>query len=356
MQKLSDYAVEYIYEELMYQSQSYYSFNRRSDLSSYGQRLLAYIGNRNTDVDFSVLKLLIGIYVLLVGPVLYLILRKCKKSEWYWVGAPGLGLVFIIGVFLLGQGARVNETRVYSITAQKADEDWVDSYFLAYHSGVKPWKVLLGEDYEIAGPGWNGYEGKYISSAGDYFYTVDYDSKGLSVGEKPSENFDSGFFYAGGHTERRGTITGANIAVNHGLGGGIMGTVTNGTDCDLAYMAVWYGQDIMVFEDVKSGETLDIKQAEADGRCVYQNSACTDVGDLMWNVTALSGHSSQELRYTESEMSALFLGLGVAREAVSKGENCAVIVGLVKDGERVTAGKCKETAYECLYGYAGTEV
>lgn len=354
MQNLSDYAVEYIYEELMHQSQSYYNFNRSSQLSSYGQRLLAYIGNRNAGVDFSALKWLIGLYVLLVGPTLYLILRKCKKSEWYWVGAPALGLLFVLGVFLLGRGARVNETRVYSITAQRADGDWADSYFMAYHSGVRPWKVLLAEDYEIAGPGWNGYEGKYLSGAGEYFYTVDYDSKGLSVGEKPRENFENGFFYAGGHTEARGTIAGSIKEISS-LAGGIEGTVTNGTDCDLAYLAVWNGQDVMIFEDVKAGETLDIKWADAGGRCVYRSGGIEELVDLFWDVTAIPNRSAQGAHYTEEEITALYLGLGVALEESPGGEDRAIIAGLVKDGGRVTAGKCNETSYQCLYGYGKME-
>lgn len=359
MQKLGSYAVEYIYEELMYQSRSYHSFNRRSNLESAGQRMLAHIGNRDTSVDFSVLRLLIGIYVILAGPVLYLILRKCKKSEWYWVGVPALGLTFILGVFLLGRNARVNETRVYAVTAQKADEDWMDTYFLAYHSGVKPWKVLMREDYEIAGPGWNGYNGKYFSDAGDYFYTVDYDSQGLSVGEKPRENFESGFFYAGGHTQSRGVITGAHIKSDPAINGCIMGTVTNETDCDLAYMAVWNGQEVMIIENVKAGETLDLQQAEKDGRCVYQSRIIDDVGDLLLysDIVSIYNYSHhQEQRYSEDEMAALILGLSVAKEAAPKGGDCAVIAGLIKDCGRVTAGKCKETSYECLYGYAETEV
>ncbi|MDE5952415.1 MAG: hypothetical protein K2H12_12660, partial [Acetatifactor sp.] len=151
MQKLHGYTVEDMYEELMRQSSSWRSLQSSTSMEYAGQRVLAFIGNSDTDVDLSLLKLLIGIYVVLAGPVLYLILRKCKKSEWYWVGVPTLGLAFILGVFLLGRGVRVNEAKVYSVTVQKADEERIDTYFLAYHSGTKPWEMRLRDDYEVTG-------------------------------------------------------------------------------------------------------------------------------------------------------------------------------------------------------------
>ena len=57
------------------------------------------------------------------------------------------------------------------------------------------------------------------------------------MGAKPQKNFESGFFYAGGHTESRGAINGGHIKEYSDLSGNIVGTVTNGTDCDLRYMA-----------------------------------------------------------------------------------------------------------------------
>ncbi len=350
MGKLADYAVLYMYEELMYQAQNYSSYNSYSGMDAVGQRALALMGNRDSGVDFSLLRLLIGVYVILAGPVLYLVLRKCKKSEWYWVGVPALGLLFILGVFVLGMNARVNGTRVYAVTAQKADEEWKDTYFLAYHSGVKPWNLLMGDEYEIAGPGWNGYDGKYMNSD-EYFYTVDYDGEGMHVGAKPRENFENGFFYAGGRAESRGSITGAHIKEFSDVGGDIIGTVTNGTDCDLTYMAVWRGTDIMIFKDVKAGETLDLQQ---DGRCVYQSRNIEDVGDLLlYGGIGVSFYGTA--RFEEEDMEAFLIGMGIAREA-SPEEGYAVIAGLIQEQDRATAGKCKETSYTCLYGYAETEV
>lgn len=357
LQKLDKYAVQYLYEELMDQAGSFKANNRQSVMESIGQRLLAFIDSRNTAVDFSMLKWLIGIYVVLVGPVLYLVLRKCGKSEWYWVGVPALGLLFIAGVYLLGQGVRVSETRVYSVTAQRADSNRKETYLMAYHSGVRPWEMQLAESYDVAGPGWNGYDGKYFYDVSDYFYRVGNTGERLVVGIKPQENFDSGFFYAGGSTEPEGELSGTRIEVNS-VSGGISGTVTNKTACDLAYMAVWLDQEIMVFRDVKAGESIDLQQAATDGRCVYQSDSVEKVRDLLYgdliSVYGYRGPLSQD--YQEDDMGALIISLGVAMEAVPRGGDYAVIAGIIKDYEKAVADRCQETAYGCLYGYAETGV
>lgn len=347
LQKMSGYTIRSIYEELMYRSQSYRQ-NGYSELEYISRRLLAFIDSINTDVDFTWLKVVIIIYVVLVGPVLYLILRKCKKREWYWICAPVLGVLFIAGVFLGGQGARVNETRVYSVTAQRADGNRKDTYFLAYHSGVKPWVMRLNDSYEVAGPVQDGYYRSYNQNINDYYYIVNNDSEGLSVGIKPEENFESGFLYAGGRTESKGTISCGDIK---GIGGGnVSGTITNGTDSDMAYMAVWFRSYIMVFADVKAGETIDLRQAVQDGRCVYENSV-SYYDDLLYNMVSIYSYRSN-MGYEQDDAAALLIGLGIAEGAKPEGKGQAVLVGVVKDYDKTVADKCNETSYGCLYSYA----
>ena len=180
LQKLSSYTVASMYEEFKFFS--YYQYNPYSEWEHIRERALAFIDNVNTDVDFTWLKVMILIYVVLIGPVLYLLLRKGKKCEWYWVCVPALGVLFIAGVYVLGQGARVKDTRVYSVTTQKVDGSRKDTYFMAYHSGTRPWEVRLQEDYEMAGPASGQYVYYYVGytqNMDDYFYVIGNDSEGL---------------------------------------------------------------------------------------------------------------------------------------------------------------------------------
>ena len=352
LKKLDDYVITSIYDEVVWTSNSYYSYGGYTDMEYTGMRSLAVIDKHNTNVDFTWLEVLIGIYVVLIGPVLYLILRKCRKREWYWICVPVLAFVFIAGVYLFGQDARVRETRVYSVTAQRVDSNQADTYFLAYHSGVKEWNMRLNGSYEAAGPGWQGNYWGYTSDISDYYYTVSSDGEGLSIGIKPQENFESGFLYASGKTQSKGTLAGKGIdndaAVN------ASGTVTNDTGYDMAYLAVKTESYIRVFSDVKAGETIDLERADREGRCVYQSSF-SYYDDLLYDMVSIYRYRSS-LAYEQDDMAALLIGLGIAEEAKTSNGECAVIVGVVKDYDKAVTGKCNETSYGCLYSYAELEV
>lgn len=353
LQKLDTYVVRGMYEESMYQSNSYQTFNSSSELAYAVRDALAFIDSSNTNLDFGLLEVLIGVYVVLVGPVLYLVLRRGKKSEWYWVGVPVLGFLIIAGVYLFGQGARVNDTRVYSVTAQQADSNREMAYFLAYHSGVKPWDIILENRYEAAGPGWIGYYSSYNSSVDEYFYTVREDQEGLRIGIKPRENFESGYLYAEGRTEGRGTISGIGLK-EFAVSGTIDGTVTNDTDCDLAYLAVWNGSYIMAFSDVKAGESFGLQQAVQDGRCVYEGltpyyeNLMSDMTNRYWQ------HSRRD--YEEDDIAALIIGLGIANQAKPADESSVVLAGVIRDYRKAVVDRCNETSYGCLYSYGEMEV
>lgn len=48
------------------------------------------------------------LYVFLVGPVLFLVLRQSGRRQWAWAGIPGIALVFTIGAYVLGRDLRSN--------------------------------------------------------------------------------------------------------------------------------------------------------------------------------------------------------------------------------------------------------
>ena len=351
--KASTYTCQYMYEETMYNSMSYQNNFGGSNMEYVGQRALALIDSNNTDVDFKFLKILMVVYVVLVGPILYLILRKCKKSEWYWIGAPVLGILFIAGVFVFGQNVKVNETKVYSVTASKEGSSQANTYYLAYHSGVGEWKMRLNEQYQVAGPGWCDYYGGNGNNAGDYHYAVTKDNEGLSIGMKPQENFESGFLYAQGTCESKGTITGSDIK-GSGLTGTISGSVTNDSVRDMKYMAVWFDSYLMVFSDVKAGETLNLSEAKADSRCVYQG-AVSMYDSLLYDMVSMYSNPAN-LSYEQDDMAALLIGIGIADDEKPEGTGYATVVGLYDNYDKTVADKCNETSYGCLYSYEEMEV
>ena len=56
------------------------------------------------------------VYVIIVGPVLYAILRFYKKRDYYWLAVPAASFVGVMLIAFAGRGFEVESTRVYSVT------------------------------------------------------------------------------------------------------------------------------------------------------------------------------------------------------------------------------------------------
>lgn len=354
LQKADSYTIISLYQELMDTGGNFIG-DDDSEWTYVRQRCLAFMDHINTNVDFTWLKIMILVYVVLVGPVFYLILRKCKKCEWYWIGVPAVGMLFIAGVYVAGRDIRVKEPRVYSVTVQEADENRADTYLMAYHAGTKPWEISLRDTYEMAGPDSGGnqyYYGGY-QNVDRYYYTVGNGSDGLSVGIKPEENFDNGYFHVTGSAQSRGRISCSGIK---SMGTALPeGTITNETDCDMAYLAVFYGEDILAFSDVKAGETIDLRRDRGNGKCVYQYSAYSrSLNDVLYDMLTVYRYRDDK-GYAQDDMAALLIGLGTANNERPEGSEEAMIVGVVKNYDRATVGRCSELSYGCLYSYAEME-
>lgn len=253
------------------------------------------------------------------------------------------------------ENAQVNENRVYSVITQRVDGNRVDAYFLAYRSDASPWEIRLKDNYEMANPGSSSgrfIDGTYGPNTDDYFYTINNDSKGLSVGIKPGK-FQDGFFYAEGGTESKGTIFCENSGSSEEILEEDMDrAITNGTDFDMAYMAIWSENYIMVFSDMKAGETICLRQAVQDGRCVYEHNTGSYRDMYSRMIPIYNRPSDMEFGYELDDMAALLVGLGIAESKKPVKSDRAIIAGLVTEYDKVISDECNETSYGCFYTYA----
>lgn len=350
MQKAPSEICQVIYDEAM----NFSSIATDYYVDSYYEQMQAFhlIDSENTDVNFTWLEVLIFVYVVLVGPVLYLILAKAKKREWYWIGAPVLALVFIGGVLVFGRELRMKDTRVYSVTAQRVDgkeKGKTDTFYSAYHSGVKPWKLRLKNQYEYAG---TRMDWGYYGGSGYWKYRVVY-GDGIELGMKPESNFETGFLFASGNNgEDCGEILAQELAVSETLQ---KGSITNNTEYDFPYMMVVTDDYLMIFTDVKKGETIEIAKAVKDGRVVYQS---TDIymNDLYYNYQGMSSAIKADDETDTQSCAALVVGMFNAKRKMKYGAGQTLICGVVPDYEKTVADKCTEISFGCPYAIVEQEV
>lgn len=309
------------------------------DWGYYGRSAFGRIDHEYTDVNFTFPKFLMFFYVILVGPLLYLILRAVKKRECYWAVVPALSLVFVGILFLYGQSAKISRTNLYSLSVQEASgeqQEEVETYFSGYHSGVKPWSVKLKDHYTYGGTGLTSYD--YVGNSEKDHYVVNY-GDGVRIGMNPESNFETGFLYAAGTGTGHGTIKAEDIRMDEQT---LSGTIENQTDYDFPYLALRAENSLIVVKNVQAGETLDLSKIHKNSRVVYETNYAEEFYyDMVEN---MNGYGKDE---NPALLAALSIGMNAANDHRYEGQ--VMICGIVPVYEKTVDEKCREISMGCLY-------
>lgn len=81
---------------------------------------------------------IIILYAVLVGPVLFLVLKKLKKNLWYYGGVAVCSSVFIVVLLIAGRNTRIESPIVHSITIYNYEENQVTEKEETYFSIEMP--------------------------------------------------------------------------------------------------------------------------------------------------------------------------------------------------------------------------
>lgn len=309
-------------------------YNSYYDKGYYFKEICNYLGKGNNHLKFGWLKFIIILYVVFVGPVLYLILRFVKKRDYYWLAVPVATLVGILLVYWAGRGFEVVSTNVYSVTVENLLDKGNDrTYMRCYDAGHKEWALRLAEEYEYAGPLEDSY---YKSSYEDYYYRIRKEGDRIFFGMNPSMGFEDGYFQAGIVKEpEEGSIYGD---LQYTTTQGIKGTVTNDTGKNFKYFAVCIGEELFVYKNLPAGAEVKLKDAEIGG---YYDGISGYCYSFLWDV--------QEGELAKDVDSLAALGLGIASAYFEGDPYKTVIVGVTEEWDKAVDDNCSEVSYGCLY-------
>lgn len=298
-----------------------------------------YLGNGSNRLKFGWLKLIVILYVIFVGPVLYLILRFAKKRDMYWVAVPASTIVGIFLIYWAGRGFEVVSTNVYSVTIEDlADDGNARTYLRSYDAGHKEWALRLAEGFEYAGP---MEDSNYKSSDESYYYRIRKEGDRIFFGINPSTGFEDGYFQAGLIKEpEKGSIYGDLYMDRRQR---INGTVTNETSRDFKYFAVSVGEDLIVYRNLPAGATVDLKEA----KMVYNSSGGYRDGLAGYCYDFMQDVQEGEMAKDVDILTAL--GMGISSVYSVGDPDKTVIIGVAEDWDKVVDDNCSEVSYGCLY-------
>ncbi len=199
------------------------------------------------------LALLVG-YILLIGPINYLVLRKLDRREWAWITMPILIVVFAAGAYGFGAALRGLDVIVNEVAVVRGAPDATEGTAQVYLGVFSPSRGTY--QVEVAG-------GALLTStlSGDF---VGGNAGALDVLQgDPARIRDLVVGFGSLRTVRAETAaTVPRIRTDLRLEAGkLVGTVTNASDQTLEKPAIVLGGSVVVLKDLAPGSSQEVSLA-----------------------------------------------------------------------------------------------
>ena len=231
------------------------------------------------DIEYPNLKLmavLFLIFVVLVGPGLYLILKLADKRELMWFLVPVLSAAFTAGVFGVSRNLRIEDPRGASITTLYYDMDSQDSsrqVDLAIQvPDARERQVKLNGDLtnlRLTMDDYYSYNIMYSYTQAsseerkyEYKAAVRETAEGYQLNIRNKSTFDSVYMTLNALPDADGQEQcGLEVDLDRKTTG-ISGTVTNHTGYDLQWVSVYAESRVIMIGELKAGESREIQESD----------------------------------------------------------------------------------------------
>lgn len=102
-------------------------------------------------------------YIILIGPILYLVLKKLDKRSMMWIAVPSISVVFALSIYGLGTSTRINKPYIGYVNILKINDNSSntvkkETYFSVTSPSNKNYGFEVEGDYQIIAQPRNGYD------------------------------------------------------------------------------------------------------------------------------------------------------------------------------------------------------
>ena len=234
------------------------------------------------------LVLLFG-YILLVGPVNYLVLRRLDRREWAWVTVPALILVFTVGSFGIGSLLRGSEVIVHEVAivrgAPGTDQATVQSYLGIFSPSRATFQVAVPGDALLAAPMNGDMFGSGTAGALDILQGDPSRIRDLSVGFGSLRTVRA-------EAATTGPVIEGELRLEDGR---ILGTITNRSNLTIHAPAVVLGSSAVQLKDLAPGETADVNLAITSNLINQTSLSDKVVGQMEWKGITMSEEDQRKI-------------------------------------------------------------
>jgi hypothetical protein len=212
--------------------------------------------------------IMIAIYICIIGPVTFILLRKLDKRSLIWAAVPVTAIVFTLLVYFVGSDTRIDEPYAgYVKLLNFEDNDKVNEefYFALTAPSNHTYSIPVDNPYdiiELRGNGDNSYLYDYKKKKiyyDDYTAAVNYENDKTTLEVKNNPAFSPVYYQWEGSYDMTNRLT-YNI---HYIGDKVYGTVTNGFDFDISNAMLTSDGYVINIGEIKKGETISLEGKDA---------------------------------------------------------------------------------------------
>ena len=246
------------------------------------------LGNIPVDNTVSTLTLgiVLGVYAILVGIVIYLILKKMEKRDLIWGLIPITAIVFTVMIYFLGSKTKIKDVIVNSTNIISVDEGGkgeINSYVGIARKSKGSIKIEKEEDLKM----------QYISD--DYYYYGEKNYNGKTLRVKTTYTNDNSYFTVANNNVaevNKFEVSGKEIVMpklENTLSikdGKLEGTIKNNLDSDIKKLVIVSGKTVWDLGQVNKGEEISIADLDnnaSSGLLGYANSLSNEYYESRWN-------------------------------------------------------------------------
>lgn len=214
----------------------------------------------------------LGIYIVIAGPVLYIILKKLDRRDWAWMCIPALSILFLAGMYLLGFKSRYNTAIVNTASLIEVSPDGNEAIVTSSVGIFNNRRGTLKLEYSDG----NGIRSPFIRNEDRYYsYYGDGAAEQIvakyTIGEPVTyEQYDVMLWTPIVLNAGKTVPFGADILQNLYLRDGkLAGRISNTSPYNLLDTVVIVGTNILYIGDVLAGDTKEV-DIPLDSENVYE--------------------------------------------------------------------------------------
>ena len=337
--KLStDYIISQCETPIVYNNNSNYGYNGLNGIAGRMDDIFEDFQGQGS-VNVVLLSIIICLYVVIVGPVLYLILKKINKREKMWVIIPAISVFTVLLVYIISRTFGISERGLYSVRVLADSNSKEQTFIYGYNSKSKEWGFDLSDEAEAAGyyytERWN------VASSKDektYCFKSSFSPDGKHVSIVPGSVYEPEYLRVVSDplTDMNGKLS-AEVYAGYDT---IEGTVTNDTALDFDYFLIVADDKFIIADGADAGQTVEVSEQCKD----------YDIYNLL-SYGKANNNRNKNMITVDPEKYREYAALATATEVENmRGNAVNFVIGVRKENKSVVSSRVKNTIYLCCCG------